>query len=336
MPDFQGFPVALNAALFLLLAGGIWIAGSRLARTADEIAAVTGLGQAVAGMLLLGGITSLPEMAVTVPISLRGEADLAVNNILGGVAFQVVVIAVGDAMLRRRAITGAPAAPPLLLQPAVCTLLLCAAALGIVVGDIAILGVGIWSGGILLASLAAFLWIARQKGNDGPPNGDGAGGGNRRPLARLVLELVLVGGILVVLGWAVARTSEALVAQTGLEAGFFGFVFLALATSLPEVSTVIAAVRIDRPTMALGDIFGTNIFDIALIFLIDLVYVGGAVLNDLGASSIIAALLGALVTIVYLLGLIERRDPTIGRLGVDSVGVVLLYGLGAVLLFFAA
>jgi len=61
--------------------------------------------------------------------------------------------------------------------------------------------------------------------------------------------------------------------------------------------------------------FGSNLFDIVLVFVADLVYTGGPVLGEVGRFSTLAALLGIAVTILFLVGLIERRDRTVMRMG---------------------
>ncbi len=85
--------------------------------------------------------------------------------------------------------------------------------------------------------------------------------------------------------------------------------------------------------MAVSDIFGTNLFDIGLVFFVDLLYPGGPVLNDVGAFSIVAALIGIVVTAIYLAGLIERRDRSIFGVGPDSFAVAAVYLSGVALLF---
>ncbi len=88
---------------------------------------------------------------------------------------------------------------------------------------------------------------------------------------------------------------------------------------------MLAAVRLRRYVMAVSNIFGTNLFDVALIFLIDAVYVGKPVLDQVGRFSTFAALLGIIVTTLFLVGLIERRDRTIARMGVDWFAVLAAY-----------
>jgi cation:H+ antiporter len=110
-------------------------------------------------------------------------------------------------------------------------------------------------------------------------------------------------------------------------------VLVAVSTSLPEASTVIASVRLGRYVMAVSDIFGTNLFNGGLLFVVDAVYRGGPVLNEVGDFATFAALLGVIVSALFLVGLIERRDKTVLRMGYDSLAVLAAYGIGVGLLY---
>jgi cation:H+ antiporter len=81
-----------------------------------------------------------------------------------------------------------------------------------------------------------------------------------------------------------SKTGDAIAEQSGLGASLVGFVLVAFATSLPELSSIIAALRRRRYEMAVGDIFGTNLFNIGLLFVADLAYPGGPVLREGGGS----------------------------------------------------
>jgi cation:H+ antiporter len=96
---------------------------------------------------------------------------------------------------------------------------------------------------------------------------------------------------------------------------------------------VLAAVRLRRYEMAVSDIFGTNLFSVALVFLADAVYSGGPVLNEVGRFASVAALLGIAVTTLYIAGLVERRDQTLMRMGYDSLAVLAVYLGGLFLLY---
>jgi cation:H+ antiporter len=154
-----------------------------------------------------------------------------------------------------------------------------------------------------------------------------------RSLRRLALYTALCAVVIMVAGFLLARTGEVLAEKTGLGTSFFGAVALGFATSLPELSTVLEAVRLRRYTMAISDIFGTNLFNVTIIVLVDALHRGGPVLVEAGPFAATAALLALLLTAIYLAGMLERRDRTLLRMGYDSIAVVLTYVAGLVLLY---
>lgn len=312
----------------------VWAAGTALTRYADTAARLLGWGQATAAILILAAVTSLPELAISLTAAYDGDAELAVNNLLGSIALQIVLLALADLVYHDRALTSIVPDPVVMLQGAICIALLAAAAAASLLPDILLLGAGAWSWALLFASLAAVRkitlastrqpWIAKDQVDEQPT---GAAPTNERPLP-LLAKILLAAATILIGGIVVAKTGGAIARQTGLGSSFMGVAFVALATSLPEASTVFAAMRRGLYTMALSDILGTNIFNIALIYGIDIVDQGGAVLPRAGRFASLTALLGAVLTCLFLIGLLERRDRTIGRMGYDSFAVLLVYALG--------
>lgn len=345
--EFQAKPLALNLAVFGACSVVVWIAGWRIAAYADRFASATGMGHAVVGMVVLAGLTSLPEVAVTLSAAVADTPQLAVNNLLGSIAMQITLLALADAMIGRDALTGNSL---VLLQVALNALLLVLVALALLAGDRPLLGAGYWTWGLLVAYGFAIRtvshadehpsWVARRtqrqreraaRGEDvgaqaQPPSGD-------EPVRPLVARLAIGGAAILVAGFLLSRTGEAIASQTGLGSSFMGAVFVAIATSLPETSSVVSSMRRRRYEMALSDIFGTNLFNILLLFGVDVLYRGGPALAEVGPFALAASLLGAWLALVYLVGLVERRDRTVARMGLDSLTVLASYGGGLWLLY---
>ena len=146
-------------------------------------------------------------------------------------------------------------------------------------------------------------------------------------------KTVVAAAVILAAGFLLSQTGDAIASQTGLGQSFVGAVLLGLSTSLPEISTVVSAMRLRQYEMAISDILGTNLFNIALIFLVDAVYPGPPVLNEVGSFSLFVSLLGILLTTIYLVGLIERRNRTFARMGIDSLATLVVYGVGLFLLY---
>lgn len=341
MPNFvEQLPLWGLIALFAASAAAVWFAGSRLAGLVDAITERTGLGQAFTGMLLLGGVTSLPEVAAVSTSAAYGNAPLAINNLLGTASINVLLLALADIVYGRDALTAKAARPGVLIQGVLSMLLATLVALIATAGDVALFGVG-WGATLLALAAVGALWLSsgfadrhtwEAVDEEGRPESEDEDGGeeDERSTARLVTGIVLCALLILSAGFLLSITADATAQRTGLAAGLVGFVLVGLATSLPEVSSIVAAVRLRRYQLAIGDVFGTNIFNVLLIFLADAVYRGPPVLGQAGRFEVIGAILAVLMTGVFVVGLLERRDRTILRMGYDALAAILLFagGLG--------
>lgn len=342
MIDFTAFGLSANLAIFVAGAVVVWIAGTKITRFADSLAERFGIGQAAAGVLILAGVTSLPEIATSFTAAFEGEASLAVNNLLGSIALQVALLALADLIFDKRALTSVVPDPIVMLQGALNVALLAGVAVAIVAAtDRLVLGAGLWSWGLAFAAFYGIREMVRGEGRD-PWIAKNLGRARKSEdhsdlvepnEPRLLAKTVLAGAAILVAGFVVARSGSALAEQTGLGASFMGTALLALATSLPEFSTVFEAMRRGLYTMAISDILGTNVFNVALIFGIDILASGGPVLTRVGPYAAVGAMIGVIVTGLFLMGLAERRDRTVLRMGIDSAAVLAVYAGGLVLLY---
>jgi cation:H+ antiporter len=139
--------------------------------------------------------------------------------------------------------------------------------------------------------------------------------------------------VLFIAGVTTAEVGSALASQTGLGEGFLGATLLAFSSSLPEMTTTIGAVRLGAYALAVSNIFGTNAFLVALLFVADIFYRQEPILQAVDRSAVFIAAIGILTTTVYLLGMIERHNRAIFGMGVDSLIVLIIYPLSVGILF---
>ncbi|HYG68751.1 MAG TPA: hypothetical protein VD838_13880, partial [Anaeromyxobacteraceae bacterium] len=156
---------------------------------------------------------------------------------------------------------------------------------------------------------------------------------DRARVRRAARSLALASLVVLVAGFLLARSGDALAEQTGLGASFVGFLMGGAATTLPELSSTLAAVRLRQYELAFSDAFGTNQFSVMVLCFVDLAYRGGPVLNEVGPFATVAALLGLLLTAVYVIGIVGRRKRTVLRMGSDSLLVLVTAAGGLALLF---
>jgi cation:H+ antiporter len=337
----------INVALFVLAGATIWWAGTRLERDADLIARSTGLGHAFTGMLVLAAATSLPEVATTVTaVAILDNPSLAVHNLLGGVAFQTAILAAADATKPRRgSLTFFSPRFVLLIEGVGLVMLLLITIGGITArGFPVVLSTSLWLVVLVMAYIGVMYLVYKYQGHarwtptraddvpaevrgaekDSPADSDA-----RPPWKRFAgLSLLVLAG-----GWLAAETADALAQQTGLGSAFLGATALAAATSLPEVSTTIAAVRHDRYVVAISNVFGSNAFDVSLLLVAELLFWPGTILAHAGTTVVFVATIGAIMTCIYLWGMMERENRTIFRLGWDSAAAVLVYVGGMAVLY---
>jgi cation:H+ antiporter len=350
MLDFAALGLPLNLLAFAAAATAVWFAGARLTGYADAISRVTGAGQAVVGIVLLAGITSLPEIGVTATASIGGDAQLAVNNLFGSIALQVALLAIVDLVIGRDALTAVVPDPMVMLEGTLNVILISFAAGAMVVGDVPFFGVGLWAWGCLFGYIAC-IWVLSKAQGKRPwlaahggevdrtligqqQEREEATGDIGDSLRTLLLKTAAVAAVILVAGFVLARSGDAIAQASGLGQSFVGFVLVAFATSLPELSTALTAARRGLYTMAISDILGTNIINVALLFLVDLLDAAPEpVIDRMGDFAIFGALLAVVLTAIFLAGLAERRDKSILRMGVDSLLVLVAYAGGVAILY---
>lgn len=345
MLDFESNSIWLNLLLFSGAAGVVWYAGTKLERQADAIAWRTGLGHAFIGMLLLAGATSLPEVATTVTAVWIGNLSMAVHNLLGSVVFNTAALAIADAVSGRSALTHRSPRYVLFMTGGGVVLLLSILLMaGSMAKGIAETGSAadwlfharFWEVLVILAYLG--MVYMTHRGQSHPrwkPISAPADSGKEEERqfeqalayrdwssAKLYSAFGAASLAVVAAAWLLTQSGDALARQTGLGEGFVGFALIALATTLPEISTTVAAARAGNDNMAVSNIFGSSAFVLLLLGLIAL-FIGSEVWVLVASPSGSFAIgLGIIVTLTYLWGLLEREDRTFLRMGWDSVAVV--------------
>ncbi|MFY1573928.1 sodium:calcium antiporter [Verrucosispora sp. WMMD703] len=307
--------VALVAALAAILS-----AGRALVRTADELADRTGMGEAVAGALLLGAVTSLPGIATTIIGSVRQDAEFALANPIGGIAVQTVWLAIADLLYRRSNIEHAAASLENVLQAVVLVALLCLPVVAYATPELTVLWVHPASllipviylyGLVLLRRLRREpMWFARRttETRQDEPAAETSG----MSLRRLWLRLAALAAVVAATGYLIGQGGLGVVAASGLPSGFVGFTITTAITSLPELITLIAAVRIGALTLGIGNILGGNAFDSLMIFLADAAYRPGSIYSEANLSGLLFTGMTTLMTATLTAGLLIRERRGIG------------------------
>ncbi|MEP1381059.1 MAG: hypothetical protein ABJK93_17150 [Paracoccaceae bacterium] len=331
--------------IFSGCAACVWIAGARLAYLADALADRFKLAKSLVGLLLLSLATSLPEVATTLTAAMQQSRDLVLNNLFGGITLQTAILAMAD-FWARGPITNYPRKANHALEATLLVLLLSVALIITNLGEtFVVAGVGI--GSVAIAGIyCGAIWLLRRYNNSSDwvpvdlPDPDPLAfpaptGLNDTANVSLISQVVVACVAILVFGILLVIFAERIADQSGLGAGFVGVTLLAAATSLPELSTSIAAVRIGAYTMAISNIFGSNLIMLVLVFPADILFRAGPILQDTSRTVSLALAFGLVVTAIYLTGLIVRRKPRFGEFGLDSILVMLTF-LGSLVAYYFA
>jgi cation:H+ antiporter len=320
----------------------IALVGTRIARIADALADATGMGEALFGAIFLGASTSLPGIVTSVAAALEGHAELAFSNAIGGIAAQTVFLAIADVFHRKANLEHAAASVPNMMQGALLIILLMAVllfmtapplALGFVhPGSLVLVGAYVFGVRMIGAARRASTWRAVKTPETVVDNPEDAEPISRRQLLSLWVQFSVLAAVLASAGYAVARLGIVLSARTGLSETLVGGLFTAVATSLPELVTAVAAVREGALTLAVGDIIGGNSFDVLFLAAADIAYQEGSIYHDVGQRQIFVVGLAAILTGVLLLGLLRREKRGIANIGFESFFILVLYFTGFVIL----
>jgi cation:H+ antiporter len=329
----------------ILIFGGcaivVWLSGARLAYLADVLADRFKLAKSIVGLLLLSLATSLPEVATTLTAAIQQSRDLVLNNLFGGIALQAAVLAMSD-LWARAPITNYPRKANHALEATLLVFLLGVVLVVTNLGEtFVVAGVGLGSVVIALCYVGA-IWLLRRYDDVSDwvpvdlPDPDplpfpAPSGLLLKSDLNLMLQALAACFAILVFGYLLVLFAERIADQSGLGAGFIGVTLLAAATSLPELSTSIAAVRIGAYTMAISNIFGSNLIMLVLVFPADILFRAGPILQETSRTVSLALAFGLIVTAIFLVGMIVRRKPRVGVLGLDSILVILVFllSLGA-------
>ncbi|MGK7393728.1 MAG: sodium:calcium antiporter [Candidatus Cyclobacteriaceae bacterium M3_2C_046] len=329
--------------VFLIFTVVIAFGGTKLSKTADTLADITGIGEALFGAIMLGGITSLPGIVTSVTAAVSNHPELAVSNAIGGIAAQTAFLSIADIAYKRANLEHASASFPNLMQGVMLIILLSYILVVIFLPEVTVYGVHPASVLMLIIYVSGASLIAKAikdpmwKPQDtketiqDEPEDENL---NKKNVKMIWLRFMVLSAVVAFSGYMVARSGINIAESTGLSESFVGSLFTAVATSLPELIVSISAVRHGALTLAVANIIGGNTFDVLFVAFADFGYVEGSIFHAITSSQEFLIALTMILTSVLLLGLLHRQKEGIARIGWESFMVIILYLLGNLYIFF--
>jgi len=321
--------------IFFLTSAIVVVAASKLAEYGDVISVRTGLGGVFVGTILLAGATSLPELITSVSSFRLGAPELAAGNFFGSNLVNMALLALIDLvnyqvpLLRSEAITQT-------LTAALAASLMTVATIFILADVDLVLGWVSVESLILILLYFGGVWLVQQEGKlaAGTTGVTAMVPGADFPSLRRGILGFAAGAIVLVLvvPQLVAAASD-IGAMTGMGNSFVGTALLSLVTSLPELLAAFTAVRLGATELAVGNLFGSSVFNMLAMGIADFFYLEGSFLNDISNDFALVGLLGLLLTMMALVGNIARIERRFLFIELDAVAIIVVYLLSMYLLY---
>ena len=319
----------LPLAVFAGVGVAVFLVASRLARHADAVADATGLGRMWVGSVLLAASTSLPELTTDVNAAILDTVDIGVGDLMGSTLANMLILALLDLVYRRRQILDNASSSHALVATLAVVLTAMAGA-AIVSGGWGRIGhVGIETILIMAIYLVGMRSVYANMTQTAPPDQLELGESSRTLLRRGLAGFGVAAVGLLITAPLLVLSAEALASEAGLSESFVGTLLVGFTTSFPEIAACIAAVRLGALDLAVGNIFGSNAFNMTILLAMDLAYVKGPVLAVASDDHARTALFAAIAVGLGLMAILARRGTRLASMRVESLAIVLSYG-GAV------
>ncbi len=322
---------------FVAIAAVIIFAGSRLSIFADQLADLLKLSRSAVGILLVSFVTTLPELSTTIgAIAKVGEPNLALGNNLGSVLFNLMIIGICDIIFRKGGILRQTANYVPCVFHSMLLIILMLITL-ILPNAISLSGFNFSVGSVLV--IVAYIAIFFTTHRDGSTHQEQildefhavtdkvAHPDNRHPtLVKALTGFVISGIIVVISGITLASIGDQIAETTGLGQSFVGTLFLAIATSLPELAVGITAVRIGAYDLMIGNVAGANMLNVLVMAIADLIHRKEAlhIPDNLVPSQLLTGFCAIVVTLLVMGAMKQKRKSRLG-FGWESVVMLSVY-----------
>ncbi len=321
-------------------------AGYQLARAGDLIAQRTGLSRSWIGLALVATVTSLPELATGITsVTLANSPNIALGDALGSCVINLAFLIVVDFLYRPEPVY-TRASQGHILAAGFGVILLGFIGVSILMGQAASrtgaapttplgLSFSLSTPVVLLLYLVALRAVfVYEKGHSSAGSATPDPAGRAPPLAQLIVHFSFAAAVVVGAGLWLPFVAVELAATMGWSRSFVGTLFVALATSVPELAVTASALRLGALDLAIGNLLGSNLFNVAIIAVDDLFYRQGPLLADVSPVHAVTAGSAVTMTGLAVVGLFYRpADRLFRAVGGISLGLFAVYLLNAYVLY---
>lgn len=312
----------------------IFFAGAKLSKYGDVISEKTGMGRTWIGLVLMASVTSLPELITGISsVVVFDLPDIAAGDLLGSCMFNLLILAGMDFACGGKPIS-AQTSRNQLLPAGFGILLLGVVNLSIVANEkIPALG---WFG--LSSVILFFIYLLAMrlifKKNQSEPTKNPEEQQYENISKKRAFTMYGINAVVVIAAASfLPKLGDQIAEMTGLGHTFVGSLFIALSTSLPEVAVSFSAIRMGAPNLAVGNLLGSNWFNIAILAVDDFMYSKGPLLSNLTGNHTVSAITAMVLTAVVIIGMTYGGDKKHFRLGWDSITMIVVFFIGTWLVY---
>ena len=313
----------------------VLFAGRNVARYGDIIAERTGMGRVWMGVIAIAAITSLPELFTGISaVTIVKAPDLTIGNLIGANAFNMFNLALLDIYHRNESMIAVASQTHRLT--ALYSLLL-AIFIGICIYistsfyDMSLGWIGWYTPVILLIYLFSVRHIFLHEKNQPPI--DHVNMYDSVMSMRRVYIIFGVSAIFIIgAGIWLATIGDEIALATGWGQSFVGGLLLAFTTTLPEITVSFTAMRIGAIDMAVANLIGSNLFNLTIISITDILYAKGPIMAEVSQSHLVIAAAVIAMSILFIIGL-RIRPRRFYRLNWLNISLVALFIISAYLNF---
>ncbi len=324
---------------FVFCSALIVICGSRLSKYGDVIAEKTGIGRAWIGLILMASITSLPELITGVSsVAVVGVPNIAVGDIMGSCVYNLAILALMDVVNKDRPIFQR-AYKGHFLSSGFSLMLISIVLASMMLGESmpSIGHVGLYTPAIIITyvvAVRAVYFYEKVFFSEYVETAAMAPSYEDISFRSAVVHYLINAAIIVMAATWLPSIADGLGELTGLGNTFMGSVMVAMTTSLPEVVVSIAAVRLGAQDMAIANMLGSNMFNILILAVDDILYTRGPIFSHIEPSHAVTGLMAVMMTAVVVIGLTyPKKKKTFVRIGWDTLWLSLLWVLNIVILY---
>lgn len=320
--------------------GSAWlivVAGIMLTKSADQIAQVTGLGGLLIGSVFLAAATSLPELMVDLSAVRQGMPNLAVGDLLGSSLFNLLILAVCDLLHHDRGRMFSRAAAMHALSATQSMAMTALAGIGILLAPViaaqGFAGFSYATWAIIIAYGLGLRLVFYDQMSSARPLATHRRSKILRQLVGPIIRYIACALLIFLVAPYLAEAAGQIADATNLGKTFVGTTLVAFCTSLPELVTSIAAVRMRAFDLAIGNIFGSNAFNMLLLAPLDFVSKAG-LFAHVAQTHAITCLMTILITSVAVMGQLYQVERRRRFIEPDAILIILLVFAGITILYF--